>query len=368
MASKQIHVDLDLLQNALRNALADPVASDPVTPANGQVWYNTSTGTFKVRASGVTLVLGRLDQISAPTSSVAMNSQRLTGLADPADPQDAATKNYVDNAIAGLDPKDSVRCATTASITLSGTQTIDGIALTGGERVLVKNQATASQNGIYVVAGGAWSRATDANAWNELISAFVWVEQGTTNADTGWVCTVDAGGSLGTTDVTFVQFNGGQAYLGGSGLTLTGNTFDVNVDGSTIEINADVLRVKDLGITGAKLAANTVTLAKIQTITQDRILGRVSTGTGDAEQLTAAQVKTMLGIKDTYAADIGNASATAITVTQNLGTYDVVVEVFRNSGNRDTIECLVRRSSTNAVVCEFNVAPGTNEYRVVVRA
>lgn len=185
----------------------------------------------------------RLDQMAAPTASVAFNSQKITGLADPTAAQDAATKAYVDGVAQGLEIKQSVRVATTADITLSGTQTIDSIAVVAGDRVLVKNQATASQNGIYVVAAGAWSRATDADTWNELISAFTFVEEGTTNQDTGWVSTANAGGSLGTTGITFAQFSGAGTYIAGNGLALSGNTFNVGGTTNRISVSADAIDI-----------------------------------------------------------------------------------------------------------------------------
>jgi hypothetical protein len=185
----------------------------------------------------------RLDQLTAPTTSVSFNSQRITGLADPTGAQDAATKAYVDNIAQGIDAKASVRVATTANITLSGTQTIDGIALSVGDRVLVKNQNTASQNGIYLVAAGTWTRTLDANSWDELVSSFTFVEQGTINADTGWVSTVDAGGTLETTAVSFVQFSAAGAYIAGNGLTLTGNTFNVGGTTGRITVNADTVDI-----------------------------------------------------------------------------------------------------------------------------
>lgn len=131
---------------------------------------------------------------------------------DPASALQAATKQYVDNLAAGFDVKASVVVATTGNITLSGGQTIDGIAVTTGDRVLVKNQSAPAQNGLYLVAAGAWTRTTDADTWAKLPGAFCFVERGSTLADTGWVCTVDSGGTLGTTAVTFSQFSGVGAY------------------------------------------------------------------------------------------------------------------------------------------------------------
>lgn len=147
---------------------------------------------------------------------------------------DVATKSYVDSVAQGLDVKASVRVATTANITLSGTQTIDGIVLIAGDRVLVKNQTTQANNGIYLVASGSWTRTTDADTYAELIGAFAFVEEGTTLKDTGFVCTNDAGGTLGTTAIEFAQFSGAGTYTAGSGLTLTGSSFAIDSTVATL--------------------------------------------------------------------------------------------------------------------------------------
>lgn len=208
----------------------------------------------------------RLDQMAAPTASVSLNNQKITGLAAPTADSDAATKVYVDSAVQGLDPKASVRAATTANITLSGTQTIDGVSLAVNDRVLVKNQSTPAQNGIYIVAAGAWTRATDADAWNELISAFVFVEEGTTNADNGFVSTANAGGTIGVTDVNFVQFSGAGQITAGAGLTKTGNQLDVGGTTDRITVSADAIDI----------SANYVGQTSITT------LGTIATGTWNA--------------------------------------------------------------------------------------
>jgi hypothetical protein len=131
---------------------------------------------------------------------------KIVNLAAPTSDTDAVNKAYVDNLIAGLDPKASVRMATTANITLSGLQTIDAVVGVAGDRVLVFNQTTQSQNGIYVMGAGAWTRATDADTWNEIVSAFVFVEEGTIHKDKGYVCSSDQGGVINTTNVAFVLF------------------------------------------------------------------------------------------------------------------------------------------------------------------
>src|SRR3954469_20430980 len=194
-----------------------------------------------------------LDAISAPTAAVNVNSQRLTSVGDPSAATDGANKQYVDNTTQGLDAKASVRAASTANLTLSGTQTVDGIALIANDRVLVKDQTTQSANGIYVVAAGAWTRATDVDTWNELVSAYVWVEQGTLNVDSGWVSTVDQGGTLNTTNVTWVQFSGAGQVIAGAGLTKTANTLDVGA-GAGIAVAADSVAVAAAGVTNAMLA------------------------------------------------------------------------------------------------------------------
>ena len=196
----------------------------------------------------------RLDQMAAPTASVDFNSQKITNLADPTADQDAATKAYVDSVAQGIDAKESVKAATTANITLSGTQTVDGVSLSVDDRVLVKDQTTASENGVYIVQSGAWTRASDADSWNELVSAFFFVEEGTTNADNGYVCTVDAGGTLGTDDVTFVQFSGAGQVTAGAGLTKSGNTLNVGA-GDGIQVDADSVTVKLDGTTLTKSAS-----------------------------------------------------------------------------------------------------------------
>lgn len=194
---------------------------------------NSNVGTFTkftVNDKGLITAASQASRsdLSAPTADISNGGFKITNVAEPTLSSDAATKNYVDSVAQGLDVKASVVAATTANITLSGTQTIDDIALVAGDRVLVKNQTTTSANGIYTVAAGAWTRTTDADTWNELVSAFVFVEKGTVNGNTGWVCTIDAGGTLGSTAVAFSQFSGSGTYTAGTGLTLTGTVFSIS--------------------------------------------------------------------------------------------------------------------------------------------
>lgn len=215
---------------------------------------NSNVGTFtKLTVNGKGLVtaatLATLNDISTPTADFSMGGFKLTNVATPVNANDAANKDYVDTVAQGLDPKQSVKAATTANIaTLSGAMTIDGVSLVAGDRVLVKDQTTAAQNGIYVVSASGWSRSSDADTWAELVSAYVFVEQGTTNADNGFLCTVDPGGTIGTTAVTFVQFSGAGQIVAGAGLTKTGNQLDVAA-GTGITVAAD-----NVALTGQALA------------------------------------------------------------------------------------------------------------------
>lgn len=212
----------------------------------------------------------RLDQMAAPTGSVSLNSQRITSLATPTSDSDAATKAYVDAVKQGLDIKDSVRAATTANIVLSGTQTVDGVALVAGDRVLVKDQVSASTNGIYVVAIGAWDRAHDANTSSKAHAGiFTFVAEGTVNADSGWVLTTNDPITLGTTALTFTQFSGAGQITAGDGLTKSGNTLNVVGTSGRIVANADSI----------DLASNVIgTTGTYRSVTVDTY-GRVTAGT-----------------------------------------------------------------------------------------
>lgn len=203
-----------------------------VTSIGTLATVNTNVGTFmKVTVNGKGLVTAAttasINDLTVPTANYAFGGFSITGLADPTNPQDATTKNYVDSVAQGLNVKAAVICATTANITLSGTQTIDGISVLAGYRVLVKNQTLSQNNGIYLASASAWTRTTDMDTWAKVPAAFVFVETGTTQADIGWVCTSDLGGTLNTTPITWAQFSSAGSYLAGTGLTLTGSIFSI---------------------------------------------------------------------------------------------------------------------------------------------
>jgi len=209
--------------------------------------------------------LPALNGITAPTGNVSINSNKLTNVADPTSDQDAATKAYVDAIRSGLDVKDSVKVATTGNITLSGTQTIDGIAISADERVLVKSQTTGSENGIYDCKAGAWARSSDFDSSAEVTSgAFVFVEQGSTNADAGFVLTTDGTITIGTTALSFTQFSGAGQISAGDGLQKVGNALSVDLkSGGGLAIDAAEIKV-DLTVI-QPLATDLTTLSSCQT-------------------------------------------------------------------------------------------------------
>jgi len=161
------------------------------------------------------------------TGTLSMGANNITNLATPVLATDAATKNYVDSVAVGINVKTSCAAATTANITLSGAQTIDGVSVVAGNRVLVKNQTASADNGIYVASASAWTRATDADTWAELIGAMVFISAGTINGLTSWISNTTTGGTIGVTAVTFVQFGASQSYTAGTGITLSGNQFSL---------------------------------------------------------------------------------------------------------------------------------------------
>jgi len=209
-------------------AVTDNTVTTSVDTGNGLTISNGDV----VIDTAVTVDLNTAQTLSNKTlgTDLAAGGFNITGLADPVNAQDAATKIYVDSVAQGLDVKESVRVATGSNVTLSGTQSIDGVTLADGDRVLVKAQTTQSENGIYVYdSAGAWSRSEDADEPAELnAGTFVFVEEGNDYGDTGWVVSSDNPLTIGTDAMLWTQFSGAGTYLAGNGITLNGNTFEID--------------------------------------------------------------------------------------------------------------------------------------------
>jgi hypothetical protein len=254
------------------------------------------------------------------TTDLDMTTHKIVNVVDPVNPQDAATRAWVlANITGGVVSSTTARAATTANITLSGTQTIDGIALSVNDICLVKNQSTPANNGVYSVQSGAWTRIPAMDTWAEVPGMLVSVQQGTVNADTVWLSTADAGGTLGTTSITFTQLPGPSDITAGAGLLRTGQVIDivaadtsmtigtdniavsrdaagavglstglkVNVDNLTIEINSNTLRVKAASIGDAQLS--TVYQKQANIVTRETPGGTIN-GTNTAFTLAVAPV------------------------------------------------------------------------------
>jgi hypothetical protein len=256
--------------------LTDTTRAPTVSPAlTGTPTAPTAPGgTNTTQLATTAFVLAvRQDQQAVPTAAVSWNNQLLTNLATPVTNSDAATKSYVDQNSAGLSAKGAVAVATAgANITLSGLQTIDGYTTVANDRVLVKDQTTQANNGLYVAAAGAWARTTDMDAWTEVPQAYVFVANGTLNSNSSWVCNSAAGGTLGTTAIVWVQFSQAAQVTAGGGLTRTGNSFDVIGTANRIAVFAD----------NVDIATTYVGQASITT------LGTITTGTWNATAVGVA--------------------------------------------------------------------------------
>lgn len=246
----------------------------------------------------------QLDTLAAPTTSVDFNSQRITWVATPSAVDDASTKGYVDNLLNGTDWKDSVRCIIVTNITLSAHQTLDWILTVDGDRVLVAWQTLPAENGIYVAWTGAWIRALDADEDGELTAAScVFIEEGTTYADTQWRITTDWVIVIDTTDISWGQIWAGTTYTAWTGVDVTGSVISID---------------------------NTVVVEK-------------------------------------YAVNIWDTTTTSFTLTHNLGTLDIEVQV-REIATWELVMVPNKATTTTQCVIEFASAPSTDEYRVIVQA
>lgn len=300
--------------------VGDAAVSGVLSVLHGGTGVTTSTGTGSVVLSDSAALTGTP---TAPTAALGTNTTQL------------ATTEFVSAAVdaarTGLDVKSSVRVATTANITLSGTQVIDTVSLSVGDRVLVKDQTVASQNGIYVVAAGAWSRSADADntPGSEVTSGmFTFIEEGSVNADSAWVLTTDGVITLDTTALAFAQFSGAGQITAGAGLTKTGNTLNVGA-GTGITINPD-----DVALTGQALAFHNLAVNGLVARTAaDTIVARTLTGVTNRTTVTngdGVAGNPTVDIASTY---VGQTSLTTLgTVTTGTWNASPITYAYGGTG------------------------------------
>ena len=434
MAQKFL-TNLDLNQNELRNATFEKVATDPSSGNfEGRTIYNTTTDTLKVYTGSawtslphsivsgggagiaealtvsesngtVTLTLNVADTDSAGLLPAAMwnmltdatsdatasklvkrDAQGNAKVATPTDAAHIATKGYVDAARQGLDVKQSVRVATVGAINISADleagDLIDGVTLVAGDRVLVKNQSTAIENGIYVaVSSGAASRSSDANGTADtgelLPGTFTFVEEGTVNSDKGFVVSTNGTITIDVTQIAWTQFSGAGSFEAGDGLSQTGNTINVNVVANRTEITGDAVDI-------ASTYVGQESITTLGTITTGVWNGTdVAVADGGTGASDAASARTNLGIKTTAGAATTSAATLArvaaqgntahaggtstTTVTHNFNTTDVIVQVYEVATG-ETVFGDVTRPNADTVQVVLLGSHSANAFRIVVTA
>lgn len=316
----------------------------------------------------------RLDQLANPTTSVSLNGQKITNLGTPTATTDAATKAYVDILVQGMTQKPSARVATAAALpactyangtsgvgaTLTGNSngalTVDGYSVAVGDRVLVKNQSSGAENGLYDVtqAGSAGTpfiltRNVNMDTTAEFATAFIPVEDaGTANSNSLWLCTNSADPTVGTTAIAFVQLNKGTDLQAGTGITISGNTVSINTS-----------YVGQTSIT---------TLGTITTgVWNGTAIAVANGGTGAT---SAANARSNLGAVGKYSATIGDNSSTSISITQAThglaSNGQMTAQVFDASTGAQVYCDVTINNSNGTVTFGFANAPSTNAYRVVI--
>ena len=277
----------------------------------------------------------RVDQLASATNPV-------TGVTPTADAH-LATKGYVDGVSQGLDIKEAVKVATTANITLSGTQTIDGVAVSADERVLVKDQSTSSQNGLYLCKASTWARTDDLATGDDASSVFVFVDQGTVNSDNGFVCSTNKGSAVvGTNNLTFVQFSGAGQVVASDGLSKSGNTLSVDLKSN----GGLVIESSEIAV---DLAASSIT-------------GTLAVSDGGTGATSASAARTALGLAigtnvQAYDADLDNLSGCQSGASAALAALTSTEVAILDGATVTTAELNILDGVT-ATASEINILDG----------
>jgi hypothetical protein len=410
MAQRNYKVDINLNQNELLKARVENSATSPLTPKLGQIYFDTvklqigvcinivgpvwSYGgdIINVIAGGggiaVTVDVDGIATVSLdPATIVAAGSMsaadkaklnnatesatastlmlrdvdgntiinKITINDTPINNTDGANKAYVDAVAQGLKVKNSVRVIGLSNSALSGLLTIDGVTLLANDRVLLTGQTTTTQDGIYLANAGAWTRALDFKIGDNVASAFMFVEEGTINADTGWTCTNNQTNDVvGTNDLIFTQFSATGTIIGGFGLTKTGNTIDVVAADNSITVNPDSIGV-NLNATGAiqttgtglnvLVDTNTITKNGSNQLTIGNYVSKVATSAITIGDMAGAQIIThnfntrnvSVTVYDAstfeeYIVTIVNTTVNTVTITANGSNINVIAVVIGNIG------------------------------------
>lgn len=309
------------------NKLAATTASRALqSDASGFVSASGVTSTELSYVSGVTSAIQTQLNAKLNLAGGTMTGD-LTLAGDPDSALKAATKQYVDSLAAGLDVKASVLVLSASDITLSGEQTIDGV-LTSSSRVLVAGQSAQAENGIYLTDAGAWSRVSDMDNWAEVPGAFVFVEEGSTYANTGWVCTADAGGTLETTAITWSQFSGAGTYTAdGQGIELTGTQYSLELDGASLSKSASGLKFA----VGAayRLVVRSVAgeVTDHSALTASRALATDANGLPTASATTATELGYLNGVTSAIQTQINSVQSQIDAIRAAKGNVSVSSDV-----------------------------------------
>ena len=319
------------------------------------------TATISPDQSGLHITSSTIDSTTigatTPSTGVFTNIATNTGTisATAANPTDIVNKAYVDMTAQGYAIKAECQVTTTVNITLSGLQTIDGYTTLAGDRVLVKNQTNQTQNGIYVAATGAWARSTDANTYASLVSAFTFIQNGATQQNTGWACTIPTSGTLGVTNITWSQLASASAYFAGTGLSLAGYTFSIANTGVSAASYGTASSVPTLAINAQGQITSASNTAISIANTQVTGLGTMSTQNANNVAITGG---TITGTPIS-GSTVGGSTITAATQFSGPGTgLTGTASGLSIGGNAATATSATTAGSATTATTATNLAGG----------